>query len=149
MGGGGAVGVAFGGYDYSFIFPERGGLALESVHAAQGGRDIFDFHAADLAVVLGVECVGQAKDGGQADDGFLLLGKQVAESFVAARGQNAAMEAGFSSFELGATLTGERLFRVRGYTPINRIEVPLANGASLPVIRMSKSGSMRTADPVA
>jgi len=62
--------------------------------------------------------------------------------------ENAAREAGFSSFELGATLTGERLFRVRGYLPIDRIEVPLANGASLPVIRMSKSASIRTAGPV-
>jgi GNAT superfamily N-acetyltransferase len=62
--------------------------------------------------------------------------------------ENAAREAGFSSFELGATLTGERLFRVRGYLPIDRIEVPLANGASLPVIRMLKSASIRTAGPV-
>ena len=53
--------------------------------------------------------------------------------------ENAAMEAGFTSFELGATVTGERLYSVRGYMPIERIEVPLANGAALPIIRMSKS----------
>jgi N-acetylglutamate synthase-like GNAT family acetyltransferase len=52
--------------------------------------------------------------------------------------ESAAIEAGFTSFELGATLTGERLFTARGYAAIERIEVPLANGASLPVIRMSK-----------
>jgi GNAT superfamily N-acetyltransferase len=52
--------------------------------------------------------------------------------------ENAAMEAGFHGFELGATLTGERLFSVRGYQAIERIEVPLSNGGSLPVIRMSK-----------
>jgi hypothetical protein len=39
---------------------------------------------------------------------------------------------------LGATITGERLYRARGYQAIERIEVPLTNGASLPVIRMSK-----------
>ena len=50
----------------------------------------------------------------------------------------AAIEAGFTGFELGATITGERLYRVRGYHAIERIEVPLANGASLPIIRMSK-----------
>ena len=55
--------------------------------------------------------------------------------------ENAAIEAGFRNFELGATLTGERLFSARGYKPLNRIEVPLANGVSLPVIRMSKEGS--------
>ena len=52
--------------------------------------------------------------------------------------ENAAMEAGFTGFELGATVTGERLYSVRGYSPIERIEVPLANGAALPIIRMSK-----------
>jgi len=55
--------------------------------------------------------------------------------------ESAAIEAGFGSFELGATLTGERLFRARGYAPVERIEAPLANGASLPVIRMSKVAS--------
>jgi GNAT superfamily N-acetyltransferase len=52
--------------------------------------------------------------------------------------ESAAMEAGFKAFELGATITGERLYRARGYEVIDRIEAPLANGASLPVIRMSK-----------
>jgi len=50
----------------------------------------------------------------------------------------AAIEAGFKSFELGATITGERLYRARGYSPMERIEVPLAEGISIPVIRMSK-----------
>jgi GNAT superfamily N-acetyltransferase len=54
----------------------------------------------------------------------------------------AAMAAGFQSFEMGATLTGERLYEARGYTVIERIEVPLANGAALPVIRMSKTASL-------
>jgi GNAT superfamily N-acetyltransferase len=52
--------------------------------------------------------------------------------------ENAAEEAGFLRFELGATLTGVRLFQMRGYTAGERIEVPLQNGASLPVIRMFK-----------
>ncbi len=53
--------------------------------------------------------------------------------------ESAAIEAGFKGFELGATITGERLYKARGYAVIDRIEAPLANGASLPVIRMSKS----------
>ena len=53
--------------------------------------------------------------------------------------EKAAIEAGFRGFELGATLTGERLYRVRGYRAVERVEVPLANGASLPMIRMEKS----------
>ena len=52
--------------------------------------------------------------------------------------EHAAMAAGFERFELGATLTGERLYRARGYSAVERIDVPLANGALLPVIRMMK-----------
>jgi GNAT superfamily N-acetyltransferase len=54
--------------------------------------------------------------------------------------EGAASEAGFRSFELGATLTGERLYSARGYEAIDRIEVPLANGVLLPIVRMSKRG---------
>jgi GNAT superfamily N-acetyltransferase len=60
-------------------------------------------------------------------------------SGILAACESAAMEAGFRGFELGATLTGERLFRARGYQAIERIEVPLGNGMALPVIRMSKA----------
>ena len=52
--------------------------------------------------------------------------------------EDAAIEAGFRGFELGATLTGERLYSARGYAPVERIEVPLATGVSIPVIRMVK-----------
>jgi N-acetylglutamate synthase-like GNAT family acetyltransferase len=52
--------------------------------------------------------------------------------------EKAATEAGFSDLELGATLTGERLFRRHGFNPIRRLEVPLKNGLSLPVIHMEK-----------
>lgn len=50
-----------------------------------------------------------------------------------------AARSGFTRFELGATITGERLYRVKGYEPIERIEAALPNGAGLPVIRMVKS----------
>jgi N-acetylglutamate synthase-like GNAT family acetyltransferase len=50
----------------------------------------------------------------------------------------AAKSADFSRAEMGATLTGVKLFQVRGYVPLESIEIPLENGASLPVIRMAK-----------
>lgn len=52
--------------------------------------------------------------------------------------ERAAIAAGFRGFELGATLTGERLYAARGYAPVERLEVPLATGVSIPVIRMVK-----------
>jgi N-acetylglutamate synthase-like GNAT family acetyltransferase len=50
----------------------------------------------------------------------------------------AASAAGFASYEMGATLTGAKLFRAKGYVAVENIEVPLKNGLSLPVIHMAK-----------
>ncbi len=52
--------------------------------------------------------------------------------------EQAAMAEGFTRFEMGSTLTGVPLYRLKGYIDIERLEVPLRNGASLPVIRMEK-----------
>ena len=52
--------------------------------------------------------------------------------------EDAAKSAGFTRVEMGATLTGVKLFQVRGYVPVESIEIPLENGATLPVLRMSK-----------
>jgi GNAT superfamily N-acetyltransferase len=52
--------------------------------------------------------------------------------------ENAALAAGFTRFEMGATLTGVPLYRARGYVALENLEVPLANGESLPIVRMEK-----------
>jgi GNAT superfamily N-acetyltransferase len=52
--------------------------------------------------------------------------------------ESAAKAAGFSRFEMGATLTGAKLFRARGYLPLRNLEVALCNGESLPIIQMEK-----------
>ena len=52
--------------------------------------------------------------------------------------ESAAKSAGFSRFEMGATLTGAKLFRARGYRPVRDLEVPLRNGEALPIIQMEK-----------
>src|SRR3984957_796950 len=50
----------------------------------------------------------------------------------------AACAAGFTSYEMGATLTGAKLFGAKGYVALEKIEIPLKNGLSLPVIHMEK-----------
>jgi GNAT superfamily N-acetyltransferase len=60
-------------------------------------------------------------------------------SLILATVENAAHEAGFRSFEMGSTLTGVPLYRLKGYTETERIAVPLANGEALPVVRMVKA----------
>ncbi len=50
----------------------------------------------------------------------------------------AATAAGFTGFEMGATLTGVPLYARWGYVVLERLSVPLSNGESLPIVRMSK-----------
>jgi len=52
--------------------------------------------------------------------------------------ENAASSAGFTRYEMGATLTGVKLFRAKGYVAVKPISIPLVNGESLPVIHMEK-----------
>lgn len=52
--------------------------------------------------------------------------------------EDAARSAGFSRFEMGATLTGAKLFGKKGYVAVRPISVPLSNGETLPVIHMEK-----------
>ncbi len=57
--------------------------------------------------------------------------------------EGAAAAAGFTRFEMGATLTGAKLFGAKGYVPVRRIELPLPGGQTLPIIHMEK----QTAEP--
>ena len=52
--------------------------------------------------------------------------------------ESAAVAAGFARFEMGATLTGVPLYQARGYVALENLEVPLANGEALPIVRMEK-----------
>ena len=52
--------------------------------------------------------------------------------------EDAAKDAGFTRFEMGATLTGIPLYRARGYQRVEDLQVPLANGEYLPIVRMTK-----------
>ena len=52
--------------------------------------------------------------------------------------ERAACTAGFTRLEMGATLTGVPFYRARGYEELERIDVPLGHGVSMPIVRMGK-----------
>jgi GNAT superfamily N-acetyltransferase len=52
--------------------------------------------------------------------------------------EHAALAAGFRRLEMGATLSGVPLYAARGYVALEDLAVPLANGESLPIVRMEK-----------
>src|SRR5579871_2261329 len=52
--------------------------------------------------------------------------------------ENAAIAAGFTRLEMGATLSGVPFYRAKGYVELENQSVPLSNGESLPIVRMAK-----------
>jgi len=52
--------------------------------------------------------------------------------------ETAATTAGFTKFEMGATLSGVAFYAAKGYSMNERSHVPLSTGETLPIVRMSK-----------
>jgi GNAT superfamily N-acetyltransferase len=59
-------------------------------------------------------------------------------SHILALCEAAARAEGFTRFEMGATLTGIPLYRRHGYLEQERVDLPLADGDVLPIVRMTK-----------
>lgn len=59
-------------------------------------------------------------------------------SLILAHVEAQAISAGFRRFEMGSTLTGVPLYRLKGYVEMERVKVPLANGEAVTVVKMAK-----------
>ena len=59
-------------------------------------------------------------------------------SLILAGVEAAARAAGFKRYEMGSTLTGIPLYRLKGYREVERIAVPVPNGEAFPVVKMVK-----------
>jgi hypothetical protein len=57
--------------------------------------------------------------------------------------ERAAAAAGFRAMELVATLAGEPLYAAFAFQVVERYDIALANGVSLPVVRMAKALALR------
>jgi len=55
--------------------------------------------------------------------------------------ERAAMAAGFTRLEMGATLTGVPFYLAKGYRVVEEIAVPLPGDEALPIIRMEKAAT--------
>jgi GNAT superfamily N-acetyltransferase len=62
-------------------------------------------------------------------------------SLILARVETEAISAGFRRFEMGSTLTGVKLYRLRGYAEVERIDVSLTNGEVVQVVKMVKNAA--------
>jgi len=61
--------------------------------------------------------------------------------------RRAACAHGFRSMELGATLPGEPLYRALGFAALERLDVALPDGVTLPIIRMARPIAPEPGDP--
>ena len=52
--------------------------------------------------------------------------------------ENAAIEAGFTRLEMGATLSGVAFYQAKGYLEVENQAVPLGHGEVLPIVKMAK-----------
>jgi len=52
--------------------------------------------------------------------------------------EKAAINAGFTCLEMGATLSGVPFYRAKGYVEIEDQSAPLGNGEALPIVKMAK-----------
>ncbi len=59
-------------------------------------------------------------------------------SLILSASEGAATDAGFMRFEMGSTLTGVKLYVLRGYRETGRVEVPVGGGETIEVVRMEK-----------
>jgi GNAT superfamily N-acetyltransferase len=59
-------------------------------------------------------------------------------SLILQAAEEAAMAYGFERFEMGSTLTGVGLYSLKGYREVDRIEVPVAGGQTIQVVKMEK-----------
>jgi GNAT superfamily N-acetyltransferase len=59
-------------------------------------------------------------------------------SLILTHAEQAAQTAGFRTLEMGSTLTGVPLYTLKGYHPAEQIAIPLPNGESLPILKMTK-----------
>jgi GNAT superfamily N-acetyltransferase len=61
-------------------------------------------------------------------------------SLILRMSEEAAKSEGFHRFEMGSTLAGVALYKLRGYRETARIEVPVSSGETIDVVRMVKDG---------
>lgn len=59
-------------------------------------------------------------------------------SLILKASEDAAVAAGFRRFEMGSTLTGLKLYALKGYREVDRVQVPVGDGEMIEVVRMVK-----------
>lgn len=145
----GALGTALG-VD-SQLIRDRTFFIAETQHDAAGAPTVLagcggwskrkTLFGADRGPGREPELLDPAKDAARIRAIFVhpAYARQGLGSLILARVEAEAISAGFRRFEMGSTLTGYPLYRLKGYAELERIDVPLVNGEVVQVVKMVKS----------
>jgi GNAT superfamily N-acetyltransferase len=129
-------------HDQTYFLVEANAADLATVLAGCGGwskrKTLF---GSDQASIREPELLNPAIDAAKVRAIFVHphFARRGLGTLILAHVEAAAQAAGFHHFEMGSTLTGVPLYRLKGYVEIERIAVPLHNGEALPVVRMVKA----------
>jgi GNAT superfamily N-acetyltransferase len=142
-----ALGTAYGVdtqliADGTYYVVEAGGTPGERVLAACGGWSMRKtLYGSDHGPYRDNAMLAPARDAAKIRAFFVHpeWTRRGIASLILKTCEDAAYARGFRRFEMGATLTGVPMYAARGYAKGEQIEVPLPDGMSLTVVRMSKS----------
>jgi len=142
-----ALGTAYGVdtqliADETYYIVEASGAADEKVLAACGGWSMRKtLYGSDHGPYRDDAMLDPARDAAKIRAFFVHPDwtRRGIASLILKTCEDAAYARGFRRFEMGATLTGVPMYAARGYAEGERIEVPLPNGLSLTVVRMTKT----------
>jgi GNAT superfamily N-acetyltransferase len=142
-----ALGTAYGVdtqliADETYYVVEAAGAAGEKVLAACGGWSMRKtLYGSDHGPYRDNAMLDPARDAAKIRAFFVHpeWTRRGIASLILKTCEDAAFARGFQRFEMGATLTGVPMYAARGYAKGEQIEVPLPNGLSLTVVRMSKT----------
>ena len=130
--------------DQTYFLVEAASATGELTLAGCGGwsrrRTLF---GADKAAVREPELLDPATDAAKVRAIFVHpnFARRGLGSLILAHVEAAALAAGFRRFEMGSTLTGVPLYTLKGYAEVERIAVPLPNGETLPIVKMTKEAT--------
>ena len=142
-----ALGTAYGvdtqlSADGTYFVVEAAGAAGEKVPVACGGWSMRKtLYGSDHGPYRDNAMLDPARDAAKIRAFFVHPDwtRRGIASLILKTCEDAAYARGFRRFEMGATLTGLPMYAARGYAKGEQIEVPLPNGLSLTVVRMSKT----------
>jgi GNAT superfamily N-acetyltransferase len=127
--------------DGTYFAVEEESLALKSIVACGGWSKRRTLYGGDQYAGREDSLLDPARDAAKIRAFFVHPGwaRRGIGGMILKACEDAARAAGFRRLEMGATLSGVAFYKANGYTLAEEQAVPLGDGETLPIIRMTKT----------